>query len=72
MQNISKSKISFVDMFVVGMVVATQIYMIVYFRKQIQKEKEAPSKDEFENFVDDLKEVKYNVQKSLGRKYIKT
>jgi hypothetical protein len=46
--------------------------MIIDTRKRIKKENESPTKEEFDNFVDDLNEVKYNVQKALGKKYSKT
>jgi hypothetical protein len=72
MENVTKPKMKFVDLFIVGLIIATQIYMIIDTRKRIKKENEAPTKEEFENFVDDFKEVQYNVQKALGKKYIKT
>lgn len=72
MENVTKPKMKFVDLFIVGLIIATQIYMIIDTRKRIKKESEAPSKEEFDNFVDDFKEVQYNVQKALGKKYIKT
>jgi hypothetical protein len=72
MENVTKPKMKFVDLFIVGLIIATQIYMIIDTRKRIKKENEAPTKEEFDNFVDDFKEVQYNVQKALGKKYIKT
>lgn len=72
MENVTKPKMKFVDLFIVGLIIATQIYMIIDTRKRIKKENESPTKEEFDNFVDDLNEVKYNVQKALGKKYSKT
>lgn len=72
MESISKPKMKFVDIFIAGLLIATQIYVIVDTRRRIKKEEEMPTREEFDNFVDDLNEVKYNVQKQLGRKYIKT
>ncbi len=72
MENVTKPKMKFVDLFIAGLLIATQIYLIVDTRRRIKKENEMPSREEFDNFVDDLNEVKYNVQKQLGRKYIKT
>lgn len=72
MESMSKPKMKFVDLFIAGLLIATQIYLIVDTKKRIKKENDLPSKEEFDNFVDDLNEVKYNVQKQLGRKYIKT
>jgi hypothetical protein len=72
MENITKPKMKFVDFFIAGLLIATSIYTIIYTRKKIKKENEMPSKEEFDNFVDDFNEVKYNVEKALGKKYIKT
>ena len=72
MENVTKPKMKFVDLFIAGLLIATQIYLIVDTRRRIKKENEMPTREEFDNFVDDLNEVKYNVQKQLGRKYIKT
>jgi hypothetical protein len=72
MENVTKPKMKFVDLFIAGLLIATQIYLIVDTRRRIKKENEMPSKEEFENFVDDLNEVKYNVEKALGKKYVKT
>lgn len=72
MESVTKPKMKFVDLFIAGLLIATQIYLIVDTRRRIKKENEMPSREEFDNFVDDLNEVKYNVQKQLGRKYIKT
>ena len=72
MENITKPKMKFVDFFITGLLIATSIYTIIYIRKKIKKENEAPTKEEFDNFVGDFKEVQYNVQKALGKKYIKT
>jgi len=72
MENITKPKMKFADFFIAGLLIATSIYTIIYTRKKIKKESEAPTKEEFDNFVDDFKEVQYNVQKALGKKYIKT
>jgi hypothetical protein len=72
MESVTKPKMKFVDLFIAGLLIATQIYLIVDTRRRIKKENEMPSKEEFENFVDDLNEVKYNVEKALGKKYIKT
>ena len=52
-----------------GLIFASAWYSIMYHRKAIQKLEEAASKDEFENLVDDVEEVKYNVKKALGKKY---
>jgi len=72
MENVTKPKMKFVDLFIAGLLIATQIYLIVDTRRRIKKENEMPSREEFDNFVDDLNEVKYNVEKSLGKKYVKT
>ena len=72
MESVTKPKMKFVDLFIAGLLIATQIYLIVDTRRRIKKENEMPSKEEFENFVDDLNEVKYNVEKALGKKYVKT
>jgi hypothetical protein len=72
MESVTKPKMKFVDLFIAGLLIATQIYLIVDTRRRIKKENEMPSREEFDNFVDDLNEVKYNVEKSLGKKYIKT
>ena len=68
----SITKIKFADLFISGVLLATSIYVIIYTRQRIKLEKEMPSREEFDNFVDDFKEVQYNVQKALGKKYIKT
>jgi len=72
MENVTKPKMKFVDLFIAGLLIATQIYLIVDTRRRIKKENEMPSREEFDNFVDDLNEVKYNVEKALGKKYVKT
>ena len=72
MESVTKPKMKFVDLFIAGLLIATQIYLIVDTRRRIKKENEMPSKEEFDNFVDDFNEVKYNVEKALGKKYIKT
>jgi hypothetical protein len=72
MENVTKPKMKFVDLFIAGLLIATQIYLIVDTRRRIKKENEMPSREEFDNFVDDFNEVKYNVEKSLGKKYVKT
>lgn len=72
MESVTNPKMKFVDLFIAGLLIATQIYLIVDTRRRIKKENEMPSKEEFDNFVDDFNEVKYNVEKALGKKYIKT
>jgi hypothetical protein len=72
MESVTKPKMKFVDLFIAGLLIATQIYLIVDTRRRIKKENEMPSKEEFDNFVDDFNEVKYNVEKALGKKYVKT
>lgn len=72
MESVTKPKMKFVDLFIAGLLIATQIYLIVDTRKRIKKETEMPSREEFDNFVDDFNEVKYNVEKALGKKYVKT
>jgi hypothetical protein len=72
MENVTKPKMKFVDLFIAGLLIATQIYLIVDTRRRIKVENAMPTREEFDNFVDDFNEVKYNVQKQLGKKYIKT
>lgn len=72
MESVTNPKMKFVDLFIAGLLIATQIYLIVDTRRRIKKENEMPSKEEFDNFVDDFNEVKYNVEKALGKKYVKT
>jgi hypothetical protein len=72
MESVTKPKMKFVDLFIAGLLIATQIYLIVDTRRRIKKETEMPSREEFDNFVDDFNEVKYNVEKALGKKYVKT
>jgi hypothetical protein len=72
MENVTKPKMKFVDLFIAGLLIATQIYLIVDTRRRIKIENAMPTREEFDNFVDDFNEVKYNVQKQLGKKYIKT
>jgi len=72
MENVTKPKMKFVDLFIAGLLIATQIYLIVDTRRRIKDEVKMPSREEYDNFVDDFNEVKYNVQKQLGKKYIKT
>jgi hypothetical protein len=72
MENVTKPKMKFVDLFIAGLLIATQIYLIVDTRRRIKDEVKMPTREEYDNFVDDFNEVKYNVQKQLGKKYIKT
>jgi len=52
-----------------ALIFASAWYSISYHRKAIQKLESNSQDDEFQNLVDDVEEVKYNVKKALGNKY---
>lgn len=66
----SQKPMDFKSLLVFGLLIAFSIYGITYYRKAIAKlnEDKKPN-DEFLNLVDDFDEVKYNVQKALGKNY---
>jgi hypothetical protein len=62
-------KMNLKDMFFSGLFIAFGIMGILYYSKAIKKLGEQPTKEEYENMSGDLDEVKYNVQKALGKRY---
>jgi hypothetical protein len=60
------------DIVISALLVALSVYGIFYYRKAIKKLDEQPSSEEFDTMSGDIEEVKYNLQKALGRKYQKT
>lgn len=72
METITKPKMNIKDIIISGFLIALSIYGIFYYRKAIKKLDEQPSSEEFDNMSADIDEVKYNLQKALGKKYQKT
>ena len=61
-----------VDILIMGLWIVVPIYAIMYYRKGIKKLDEQPTAEEYDNMNGDIEEVKYNLQKALGKKYQKT
>ena len=72
MESIAKPKMNIKDIVISALLVSLSIYGIFYYRKAIKKLDEQPSAEEFDNMSGDIEEVKFNLQKALGRKYQKT
>jgi hypothetical protein len=72
LENKAPSKWKAVDILILSLWIVLPIYGILYYRKAIQKLDEQPTVDEFDNMTGDIEEVKYNLQKALGKKYQKT
>lgn len=72
MESIAKPKMNIKDIVISALLIVVSIYGIFYYRKAIKKLDEQPSAEEFDNMSGDIEEVKYNLQKALGRKYQKT
>ncbi|MEI7509940.1 MAG: hypothetical protein WCJ62_10810 [Flavobacterium sp.] len=68
----AKGSWKMVDILIMALWIVVPIYGIMYYRKAIKKLDEQPSADEFDNMSGDIEEIKYNVQKALGKKYQKT
>ena len=64
----SEKPFSILTIVTFGLIFASAWYSIMYYRKAIQK-LDSNQDDEFQNLVDDVEEVKYNVKKALGNKY---
>jgi hypothetical protein len=71
-ENKAKASWKMVDILIMALWIVVPIYGIMYYRKAIKKLDEQPSADEFDNMTGDIEEIKYNVQKALGKKYQKT
>lgn len=65
----SEKPFSILTIVTFGLIFASAWYSIIYYRKAIQKLDSNNQDDEFQNLVDDVEEVKYNVKKALGNKY---
>ena len=72
METITKPKMNIKDIVISALLIVVSIYGIFYYRKAIKKLDEQPSSEEFDNMSEDIAEVKFNLQKALGRKYQKT
>jgi hypothetical protein len=72
METIAKPKMNIKDIVISALLIVVSIYGIFYYRKAIKKLDEQPSSEEFDTMSGDIEEVKYNLQKALGRKYQKT
>lgn len=68
----TNSKWKMVDILIMSLWIIVPIYGIIYYRKAIKKLDEQPTAEEFDNMVEDIEEVKYNVKKTLGGKYKNT
>lgn len=68
----TNSKWKMVDIFIMSLWIIVPIYGIIYYRKAIKKLEEQPTAEEFDNMIEDVEEVKYNVKKVLGGKYRNT
>lgn len=72
METIAKPKMNIKDIVISALLIVVSIYGIFYYRKAIKKLDEQPSSEEFDTMSGDIEEVKYNLQKALGKKYQKT
>jgi hypothetical protein len=72
METITKPKMNIKDIVISALLVALSIYGIFYYRKAIKKLDEQPTTDEIDDMSGDIEEVKFNLQKAMGKKYQKT
>ena len=72
METITKPKMNYKDILISGLLMALSIYGIFYYRKAIKKLDEQPTTDEIDDMSGDIEEVKFNLQKAMGKKYQKT
>ena len=72
MESVAKPKMNMKDILISLLLITVSIYGIVYYRKAIKNLDEAPTGEEFDNLIADVEEVKFNVEKALGKKYQKT
>jgi hypothetical protein len=72
MEAITKPKMNIKDIVISALLIGVTIYGIFYYRKAIKKLDEQPSSEEYDNMSGDIEELKYNLQKALGKKYQKT
>jgi hypothetical protein len=69
---ITKPKMNVKDILLSGFLFAMTISVIIYTRLAIAKLKEQPTTDEIDDMSGDIEEVKFNLQKAMGKKYQKT
>lgn len=72
METITKPKMNIKDIVISALLIVVSIYGIFYYRKAIKKLDEQPSSDEFDQMSEDIDELKFNLQKAMGRNYQKT
>lgn len=68
----SASKINWMALGIMSLAVASMLYQVIYYRKQIDAVSAAKGSGSASNaqIVRNLKEVKMNVKKALGNKYV--
>ena len=69
MNEVTKPKMNYKDLMVCGFLIVLSIYGVVYYRAKLKAMEENPTVDEYDQLRGDVDEVKFNLQKALGKKY---